>query len=101
MHGPPTQALPIIMTTLPSSNLAAGVQCLGICAVARGFTSGKGRQQSRQEPLPDGALLTPLLTPSAQRRLRQQLCCQPWLHCWDLWKGPGTSPVKKYSSETT
>ena len=76
MHGPPTQALPITMTTLPSSNLAAGVQCLGTCALARGFTSGNSRQQSWQEPLPDGASPTPLLTPSAQRRQRQQLCYQ-------------------------
>lgn len=64
------------MTTLPSSNLAAGVQHLRTCAMAQGFASGNSRQQSWQEPQPDGASLTPFLTPPAQRRQRQQVCYQ-------------------------
>ena len=75
MRGPSMQALPIIMTTLlPPQIWLLAWSVWKPCAMARGFASGYSRLQSWQEPLPDGALLTPLLTPLAQRS--QQFCYQ-------------------------
>lgn len=72
MRGPPMQALPTPMATCPSSSLAAGVPCLELCR-STGFCLRWQRAAELAEPLPGGAWLTLLLTPSAHRRHRQQL----------------------------